>query len=482
VNRRRNTSLAANPILIGGVAVLVTIVAVFLSYNANHGLPFVPSYMIKVELPDGSGLIKGNEVRQGGHRVGNVAKVSPYTKSDGTAAAVIELKLEQDAGPLPRDSVVTVRPKSPLGLKYVAIRRGTEKATYPSGSTIALVKGSTRAVEVDDFFAMFDEPTREGSQRNLVEGGNAFAGRGGDLNEALGNLESLAEHAEPAARNLADPKTGFDRLFPAFAQTAAEAAPVAQQQGEVFQNLNQTFTAWSSVSEELQQAIALGPKALDTATRELPAQASFTRNSTELFRRFRPAFAQLAAASPDLADAFGAGTRSLRRSPQLNARLVTTLERLEALAADPRTIPALNRLSETATLLKPILAFLTPAQTRCNYFGLFFHNLSSALSESDTVGSMLRFGPMALPQLPGSEAGPSAVPANGPAGPAGLDVSQIGDSFLHSNPYPNTAAPGQTQECEANNEVYKPGVQQIGNQPGTQGLTTEKTGKWEAKP
>ena len=105
MNRRRSNSLAANPILIGGVAVLVTIVAVFLSYNANHGLPFVPTYMIKVELPDGSGLIRGNEVRQGGHRVGNVAKISPYIKADGTAAAIVELKLEQDVGPLPRDSV-----------------------------------------------------------------------------------------------------------------------------------------------------------------------------------------------------------------------------------------------------------------------------------------------------------------------------------------------------------------------------------------
>lgn len=479
MNRRRNTSLAANPILIGGVAVLVTIVAVFLSYNANHGLPFVPTYNINVELPDGSGLIRGNEVRQGGHRVGNVAKISPYIKPDGTAAATVELHLEKDVGPLPRDSVVTVRPKSPLGLKYVAIRRGTEKATYPAGSTIALVKGSTRAVEIDDFFAMFDKPTRDASQRNLIEGGNAFAGRGGDLNEGLRNLNSVAKHAEPVARNLASAKTGFDRLFPALAQAANEAAPVAQQQGDLFGNLNQTFTAWSSVSEELQQAIALGPKALDTATRELPAQASFTRNSTELFRRFRPAFAELAAASPNLADAFGAGQTSLRRSAKLNGRLVTTLERLEALAADPRVIPAVNRLTETATLLKPILAFLTPAQTKCNYFGLFFNNLASALSESDAVGSMLRFGVVALPQLPGSEAGPTASPSNGPAG---KDFSSIDDSFLHSNPYPNTAAPGQTQECEANNEVYKPGAQQIGNQPGSQGLNTEKTGTWEATP
>ncbi len=479
MNRRRNSSLAGNPILIGGVAVLVTIVAVFLSYNANHGLPFVPTYDIKVELPDGSGLIKGNEVRQGGHRVGAVAKVSPYTKPDGTAAAIVDLHLEKDVGPLPRDTSVRIRPKSPLGLKYVAIHRGTEKATYPAGSTIALVKGATRPVEIDDFFSMFDKPTRDASQRNLIEGGNAFAGRGGDLNEALHNLKPLVTHGEPAARNLAAPKTGFARLFPAFAQAANEAAPVAEQQGDLFASLNQTFTAWSSVSDDLQQAIALGPKALDTATRELPAQAAFTLDSAELFRRFRPGFAELAAASPNLAVAFHAGTTSLRRSSQLNGRLVTTLQQLEAFAADPRVIPALNRLTETATLLKPILAFLTPAQTKCNYFGLFFNNLASALSESDSIGSMLRFGVVSLPQLPGSEAGPTAVPSNGPVG---KDFSSIDDSFLHTNPYPNTAAPGQTQECEANNEVYKPGVQQIGNQPGNQGLNTEKTGTWKATP
>ena len=134
--RRGSQSIAANPVLIGAATTLVVLVAVFLAYNANNGLPFVPTYDIKVELPDGSGLIKGNEVRQGGHRVGMVAKVSPYTKPDGTAAAVVELHLEKDVGPLPRDSVVRIRPKSPLGLKYVSIHRGSEKATYPAGSTL----------------------------------------------------------------------------------------------------------------------------------------------------------------------------------------------------------------------------------------------------------------------------------------------------------------------------------------------------------
>ena len=58
--------IASNPVLIGAATVLVVLVAVFLSYNANKGLPFVPTYQLKAELPNGAKLVPGNEVRAGG--------------------------------------------------------------------------------------------------------------------------------------------------------------------------------------------------------------------------------------------------------------------------------------------------------------------------------------------------------------------------------------------------------------------------------
>ena len=139
-------------------------------------------------------------------------------------------------------------------------------------------------------------------------------------------------------------------------------------------------------------------------------------------------------------------------------------------------------LTQTATTLEPTLAYIEPAQTTCNYLTLFFRNLESALSESDDVGSFLRIGILALPQLPNSEAGPSSAPANGPPVPPHtpqIQASLEDDSFLHSNAYPNTDAPGQTAECEAGNEHYIKGRQVIGNDPGNQGLLT---GEDEAEP
>ena len=51
MNRRPRPSIVANPVLVGAVCILVVVVAVFLSYNANKGLPFVPTLQLKAQSP-----------------------------------------------------------------------------------------------------------------------------------------------------------------------------------------------------------------------------------------------------------------------------------------------------------------------------------------------------------------------------------------------------------------------------------------------
>lgn len=76
-NRSGIQGVASSPILVGAVTILVVIVAVFLAYNANNGLPFVSTYNLKVKVPNANALVKGNEVRIGGVRVGIVKSVVP---------------------------------------------------------------------------------------------------------------------------------------------------------------------------------------------------------------------------------------------------------------------------------------------------------------------------------------------------------------------------------------------------------------------
>ena len=55
--RRHQQSALANPVLVGAMTVLVIMVAVFLAYNANQGLPFVPTRELKVDIASGSDLV-----------------------------------------------------------------------------------------------------------------------------------------------------------------------------------------------------------------------------------------------------------------------------------------------------------------------------------------------------------------------------------------------------------------------------------------
>ena len=137
MNRRRaNASIVANPVLVGAVTTLVVLVAVFLAYNANNGLPFVPTRQYKVQLENGSNLVRGNEVRAGGFRVGVVESLRPVSLPNGRTIAELTLKLDKKTGSVPIDSTATIRPRSALGLKYIQLTPGKSKQNFVDGDTI----------------------------------------------------------------------------------------------------------------------------------------------------------------------------------------------------------------------------------------------------------------------------------------------------------------------------------------------------------
>jgi virulence factor Mce-like protein len=469
MRRRGSASIAANPVLIGAATTLVVIVAVFLAYNANNGLPFVPSYSLKADVPSAAQLVKGNEVRLGGTRVGVVDKITPVRHSNGSVTAELSMKLETTVKPLPIDSTIIVRPRSALGLKYVELTKGTSSKGWADGSTIPLRQATPKPVEIDEVLNTFDDKTRAASRVNLTEFGNAFAGRGQDLNLAIQALNPLLINLVPVMRNLSDPRTKLPQLFRALEQTASQVAPVAETQAALFVNLDTTFRALSNVARPyIQQSIVNGPPALEEAIRAFPQQRPFLRNSELLFAELRPGIRALRSAAPDLADAFEIGTQTLKRTPAMNAELKPTFAALQRFAEDPLVVLGVQDLTNTAQLLNPTVAFLTPAQTICNYATVWFRNVASLLSEGDKNGTGQRFIVVAAPNGPNNEGGPSSAPANG-----GVPGAQ--DNYLHSNPYPNTASPGQTKECEAANETYDIGKQTIGNDPGNQGTTHDVT-------
>ena len=264
-------------------------------------------------------------------------------------------------------------------------------------------------------FNMFDARARRGAQRSLNGFGTGLAGRGTDLNEAIQAFNPLLADLEPVARNLSSRATRLDRLFPALEATASEVAPVAETQAALFGNLNTTFTALASVARPfLQDFISEGPPTLDTGIREFPRQRPFLRNSAAFFRELRPGVATLPSSAPVLADALEAGSRTLPQTPALNRRLADVFDSLAEFAEDPLVPRGIQRLRDTAASLKPTVAFITPAQTQCNYVSLLLRNLASLNSEGDANGTFERFIIVASPQGRNNIGSPSSAPANGP--------------------------------------------------------------------
>jgi phospholipid/cholesterol/gamma-HCH transport system substrate-binding protein len=467
---RRDRGVLSSPILVGAVTVLAVIVAVFLAYNANNGLPFVPSYTIHVQVADANELTHGAEVHMGGALIGFVDSVQPERAPNGEPIAVLGLKLNRSIGKLPVDSTFTIRLKGSIGQKYLAVDLGRSKRTYADGATVP-IRNTAATVDLDQVLSMFDAPTRKGVIASTIGFSDGLSGRGVSVNDAIGAFVPLLTDLEPVARNLASPHTdlgGFLRGLEAF---TSSLAPVANTNASLFANLDGTFRALASVSTPyLQQFIAQTPQTFEAVIADAPTIRPFLTDTAALFSELRPGFATLPQSAPVLADAFAAGARNLPGTTALNQQLVSLSQHLQTYGQTPAVQQGLDRLTLTASALQAPLKFLTPVQSSCNYVTLFLRNLASLLSENTSSGTSLRFSLVAIDDVLGGEAVPSTHPYTTPVSDPHAEHGP-----LHVNPYPNTDSPGQPAECEAGNEPYSGAAAAIGNPPGNQGLKTEST-------
>jgi ABC-type transporter Mla subunit MlaD len=526
--RGRGTSITASPTMVGAVTTLIVIVAVFLAYNANAGLPFVPVYRVSVEIPDAARLTNNNEIRIGGHRVGVVESIdviqqdeadqtaqasgdSEAASATGGTVARLNLKLDKDAEPLPQDSIFRVRYRSSFGLKYLEIIRGegdpapegftfdglddaTDRATscfLPGDPRFAKEDSSQNGcfqpqTEFDQIGDTFDTETRTNSRINLEGFGNAFAGRGTSLNDAITSLEPLFRGLKPVTEVLTEPSTQFRRFFPELGDAARIVAPVAIQQADFFTKAGIAFDAISSDPTALQETISEGPPTLETGIELLPRERPFLREFALLSRELRPGVTDLRATLPVLNEAIEVGTPVLRRSPATNEKLEGALQALNRLVSQPTTKVSLQRLEETFDIAKPLAKWVAPAQTVCNYWNYFWGYLANGLSDRDQVGYAFRQMLTGFPETPEVEASATGY-AGGQA--SGRQAEPLGGKFepfeipiLNAHPYQPTGQ--RNADCQGGQFGYPLGQGLVPGQapsnpaygasdlPGSRGPTT----------
>lgn len=446
--RRSRVSIAANPVLVGAVTTVIVAVAVFLAYNANSGLPFVPTYSIDAQVTDAAELVAGNEVFIGGSRVGQVSEVRALPGD--RPVAQISMNLEAAAGPLRDDTRVLIRQKSNVGLKYVELDPGVSGRELPDGSTLGL-RQSDPTVAFDEVVDVFDPPTRKAIPKLLADLGDGFAGRGRDLGVTLELLPATLDDLGVVMANLRDPRTDLRGFVQGLASAAATVAPRADRLGDVFDDGATTFgaiaderAAFGGFIDETAELERVGTPALRDVNPLL-------QDARLLVRDALPSARVLSRTARVTSRGLRASGPAVGRARTVARPLGTLLSSLRTLAVNPSTTGSMRRLTDIVRDVAPALTFINPIQTRCNAFGLWTRNVPSVVSEGDRFGTWFRF------------VGIQKADEMTPQGAAAPD--------LHYGTQPDF---GQEGECENFHEDYVPG-QQIGRIPGVQPGFTEAT-------
>ena len=436
-----------NPVLVGAVTILIIIVAVYLSYIAENGLPFIPTYNIKVQVADAAELVKNADVRIGGARVGQVLEINPEVPNAQYHKPYAELKLslEKSLEPLPIDTKYQVRLASVLGGKYVELIPGHSRQGLPDGGTLTLTDNPATNhnipfVDLDTAFKTFGGPTEHGIRIATLQLGDALAGRGNDFNDALYNTHLLIGPLERILRLFAAPSTNLSGFVTGTANTTGALAPVAPTVSKLLADGSTTFSALQN--SQLGAAIDQLPPTLSEGTTVLTNAQPVLSDAAVIVHDLRPGAQLLPGTATRLDELLRAAPAVFTQLPPVAAGLQSALVSVRKLASDPASSQVFKVLGNndlgTAGAsafvgLGAVLNAVAPQQFACNIAGLWARNFANSLSEGDSTAAWLRF----MPIVDAGQLTPGATPS----------------SDLHADTYPQESG-GQ---CQGGNEVYSGG-------------------------
>ena len=236
------------------LVVTVIVLLAIVSFRIVNGLT---AYRLEVPLDSADGLSPGSDVLIAGARAGSVRDIT----LDG-GQALVTIGIDDAYAPVHTNATITVRPKSLLGEKYVALDPGTGDA-LPSGSRLATVQVA-RAVDLQDVVNTLDQPTREKLRTLIIELGGGLAGRGLDTNQTI--LLGRQDMSDLAAisNTLVARDQDLQRVIQGLDHVTAELARSdrRQQLGELINNSQTLLHSLSLQDAQIKQALVAANAAL----------------------------------------------------------------------------------------------------------------------------------------------------------------------------------------------------------------------------
>ncbi|WP_205696485.1 MlaD family protein [Conexibacter sp. SYSU D00693] len=368
---------------LGAIGVVAAVTLLTVGYNSPKGIPGRSYYNLQAAFTNADNLTQSYQVRIGGRLVGQV--LNPRVdKGEG----VVDLQLNPDVEPLLSDTTLKVRPRSPVGVRFVELVPGTKGR--PLGEDDRIPSSQTSAtVQLDQALDTLDADRRAKAQVLLNELGKGFLGRGEDINEAQSNAPRfLGDLQDVASEVTAQPNV---RSFVGGAESAAAAAdPVREDIARGFDPEARAMRPFVQERDAIRSTLTTAPGDLRSVQSGL-ARVSPMLSQLERFGRsatpaFRQASTTLAGTSKLFREA-DPGLEAARKTLGLASEAVPpTLQLLRTLQ------PVLPDLDATLASANPVLTELSPRECDMNRF---FGNWNETLAYGDGFSNVLRFNVIA---------------------------------------------------------------------------------------
>lgn len=368
---QKSAPSAGRLLLAGGFALSCFALILFLWVSFGGPTPLKSkSYRITAFFPEATALALEADVRIGGVNIGKVkeieaAPIEKRVEGKDTTAAVIEV--EPRFAPISSDARAILRQKTLLGETFVELTGGTD----PGERTVPVALGAaanhtdssaaaagepipengelpigqvTEATQVDELFNALGGKTRTITQELIRSGAIALDGRGGDLNDALGNLSPLIEDATEITELVERQGPAVQGLI---RDTGKVFGALSREQDALQGSITgaaDTFGGLADAQDELAETISILP------TFERESLATLQRLD-RLRQNAEPVVAELLPVADDISPTL----RSARRLAPPLRRVLVELDPL--LDAAEEGIPAASNLIRE---LRPLLRELDP--------------------------------------------------------------------------------------------------------------------------
>ncbi|PTL58169.1 MlaD family protein [Paraconexibacter algicola] len=347
-----------NPVRLAGGA-LVALLLLVVALKAGVG---EDRYTVSVPLANASGLDDGSAVKIGGLDRGKVK-----VRIDDRDRVLLDLELDDDAGPIGKDASVAIVAANFLGLKRVELDPGNAaKDPAPDGYVLKESQATT-PTDLDQVLGVFDADTRTRAKILLNAAGEAVVGRKVDVSVLLKELPLGMEQAGPALQELATTDATMTDLVERSDRFVAQAAKERRELTKLVDTVGGTTETVAARRAALRAALAKAPGTLDTLRGFLGDLEATTAD-------LGPAAREIRAAAPALASTLGE-VETFRKAAT------------PALASAVRAAPGLSRLANGAT---PVLRRSRPTLSTLSTLGRELPPVTTALDNSaDNVIAVL---------------------------------------------------------------------------------------------